>query len=152
MPMIGSPLVASRPAPVRPVRIPEPVKAAITTMVEQGLDFVTAGQQHGVTPRRMREWLGRSETIAFLRKERARFRQSACAANEAFLVAIRAGENSMAAVNAIKVLEQIADTEVAKPSNAPSPGVTIRIINQQPQPAPIDVTPTPPRIIDAGEE
>jgi hypothetical protein len=39
---------------------------------------------------------------------------------------------------------------MAKPANAPSPGVTIRIVHQT-QPAPIDVTPTPPRIIDAGE-
>jgi hypothetical protein len=142
--MIGSPLVASRPEPVRPVRLPQAVKDAITTMVEEGLDFASAGQQHGVQAQRMRKWLGRSEAIAFLRKERARFRQSACAANEHFLCAIRSGDNSMAAVNAIKVLEQISDAEVARPSNAPSPGVTIVIR------APVDITP-PAKVIEAGE-
>jgi len=52
---------------------------------------------------------------------------------------------------AVRALEQLADGEVARPSNALSPGVTIRIINQV-QPAPIDVTPAPARIIDAGEQ
>jgi hypothetical protein len=149
MPMIGSPLVASRPASVRPARLPEAVKAAITSMVEQGLDFVAAGQQHGVTAQMMRRWLGRGEAIAFLRKERARFRATVCAANDAYLVGIRSGDNSMAAVRAIQVLEGLADAEMAKPANAVSPGVTIRIVHQT-QPAPIDVTPS--RIIDAGEE
>jgi hypothetical protein len=57
-------------------------------------------------------------------------------------------ENKNAAVAAAKALEQISDIEVARPSNAPSPGVTIRIINQAP--APIDITPRP-LLTDAGE-
>src|SRR5262249_4618319 len=96
-------------------------------------------------------WLGRAEAINYLRKERARFRATVCAQNEFVLAEIRDDRdgNQMARVHAVRALEQLADTEVARPSNAPSPGVTIRIINQAPQPAPIDVTPT--RIIDAGE-
>jgi hypothetical protein len=124
--MIGSPLVASRPAPVRPARVPERVKQAIVTMVETGADFVAAGQQHGVSAHMMRRWLGRSEAIAYLRKQRAQFRAAACAANEAFLVAIRGGDNSMAAVHAIRALEQLAD-KVARPSTAPQPGIRLTI-------------------------
>ena len=146
MPMIGSPLVASRSAPVRPVRLPQAIKDTIVTMVESGANFIVAGQQHGVTPRRMREWLGRPEAISFLRKTRAQFRAAACAGNEHFLVAIRSGDNSMAAVNAIKVLEQISDTEVARPSNAPSPGVTI-VIRAPVEQTIRDVTPA----IDASD-
>ena len=71
---------------------------------------------------------------------------SACAANEAYLVAIRSGDNSMAAVNVIKVLEQISDNEVARPSNSPSPGVTIVIREAR---SAIDITPA--KVIDAGE-
>ena len=150
MPMIGSPLVASRPAPVRAVRIPEKVRHAITAMVEEGLDFVSAGKQHGVTAQMMRRWLDRAEAIAFLRQARSRFRQSACAANEAYLVAIRSGDNSAAAVHAIRTLEQLADNELARPSNVPDArGVTIRIVNVAPQPALIDITPRPP-LIDAS--
>jgi hypothetical protein len=153
MPMIGSPLVASRPAPVRAARVPQAIRAAITTMVEEGEDFVSAGKRHGVTAQMMRRWLGRSEAITYLRKERARFRLSACAANEAYLVAIRAGDNSAAAVHAIRTLEQLADTEVARPSNSPSPGVTIVIRHARADDA-IDITPpakVPPQIIEAGE-
>jgi hypothetical protein len=149
MPMIGSPLTASRPAPVRPVRIPEPVKAAIITMVEEGLDFVAAGKRHDVTARRMREWLGRSEAIAFLRKQRAQFRAAACAANEAFLIAIRAGDNSAAAVHAIRTLEQLADHEMTRPSNALGPGIQIVIRHAPAEPPIRDVTPA--KVIDAGD-
>ena len=31
----------------RTVRVPEKVRLAITTMVEEGLDFVAAGKRHG---------------------------------------------------------------------------------------------------------
>src|SRR6516162_1940536 len=116
MPMIVSPLVASRPAPARPVRLPQAVKDVIVTMVESGADFISAGKQHGVQAQRMRKWLGRPECIAFLRKQRAQFRAATCAANEAFLVAIRAGDNSAAAVHAIRTLEQLSDSEVTRPS------------------------------------
>jgi transposase-like protein len=136
VPMFGTPVVSSRPEPVRAARIPEAVKLAITTMVEEGEDFISAAKRHGVTAQMMRRWLGRAEAISFLRKERSRFRQSACAANEAYLVAIRAGDNSAAAVHAIRTLEQLADNEVA-------------VIRQEARP--IDITPRPSQIIDAGE-
>jgi hypothetical protein len=112
--MFGTPFVASRPEPVRAARIPEAVKLAITTMVEEGEDFISAGKRHGVTAQMMRRWLGRAEAISFLRKERSRFRLSACAANEAYLVSIRSDDNSAAAVHAIRT-----------PSNAVSrPSIT----------------------------
>jgi hypothetical protein len=149
MPMIGSPLVASRPAPMRPVRLPQAVRDAITTMVEEGEDFVSAGKRHGVTAQMMRRWLGRSEAISFLRETRKRFRQCACAANESYLVAIRSGDNSMAAVRAIQVLEQISDSEIARPSSAPSPGVTIVI--REARPVSIDPIDISGKVIDAGD-
>jgi len=127
MPMVGSPLVASRPEPARPVRLPQAVKDVITAMVEEGLPWTAAAQQHGVQLQRMRKWFGRPETIAYLRAARARFRQCALAGNEHYLVAIRGGDNAMAAVAAIKTLEQISDTEVGRPLRDVSPGVTIVI-------------------------
>jgi hypothetical protein len=51
----------------------------------------------------------------------------ACAQNEAYLIAIRSGDNSMAAVRAIQVLEGLADTEVARPSNT-APGIVLRLV------------------------
>jgi len=127
MPMFGTPVAASRPEPVRAVRVPERVRLAITTMVEEGLDFVAAGKRHGVSAQGMRRWLGRAEAISFLRAERSRFGQCACAQNEAYLIAIRSGDNSMVAVRAIQVLEGLADTEVARPSNT-APGIVLRLV------------------------
>lgn len=123
-------------------------------MVEEGLDFVSAGRQHGVQAQRMRKWLGRPEAIRFLRAERSRFRQCACAGNEAHLVAIRGGENSAAAVHAIRTLEQLSDNEIARPSNAPSPGIVLRVVNlvQDAKARPtIDVTPAKLPLIDVGD-
>ena len=151
MPMFGTPVVASRPEPVRAARVPQAVKLAIVDMVELGIDFVAAGKQHGVTAQMMRRWLGRAEAISFLRQERSRFRQSACAQNEAFLVAIRAGDNSMAAVRAIQVLEGLDEQgSLRRVGEVQTPGIVLKIVNltQAPQPAPIDITPRPP-IIDA---
>jgi hypothetical protein len=150
MTMIGSPLVASRPEPVRAIRVPEKVRLAITDMVELGDDFVSAGKRHGVSAQMMRRWLGRSEAISFLRKERSRFRQSVCAQNEFVLAEIRNDRdgNQMARVHAVRALEQLADTEVARPSTAPTPGITLVI--HQPQSAPI-VDITLAKVIDAGD-
>jgi hypothetical protein len=150
--MFGTPVVSSRPEPVRPARVPEPVKQAIVTMVETGADFVAAGKQHGVTAQMMRRWLGRSEAITYLRKERSRFRQSVCAQNEYVLADIRDHAlNSMSRVHAVRTLEQLADGEVARPSNAVSPGVTI-VIRQAPESAPRDITPRPPQALEADEQ
>jgi hypothetical protein len=150
MPMIGSPLVASRPAPVRPVRLPQAVKDVIITMVDEGLAWTTAAQQHGVQLQRMRKWLGRTECIGFLRQQRARFRATVCAQNEFTLAQIRDDHegNQMARVHAVRALEQLTDNEVARPSNAPQPGIQIVIRHE---PAPIDITPRPAQVIDAGE-
>jgi hypothetical protein len=104
-----------------------------------------------VTAQMMRRWLGRAECISFLRKERSRFRQSACAQNEAYLVAIRAGDNSMAAVRAIQTLERLDETPVQRSGEPASPGVTIRIVNVSSPLPPVNITPEPRQIIDAGE-
>jgi len=151
MPMFGTPVVASRPESVRAARVPQAVKLAIVDMVELGINFVAAGKQHGVTAQMMRRWLGRAECISFLRQERARFRQSACAQNEAFLVAIRSGDNSMAAVRAIQVLEGLDEgASLRRSGDVQTPGIVLKIVNVSPQP--IDITPRPSQIIDADEQ
>ena len=99
----------------------------------------------------MRRWLGRAECIAFLRKERSRFRQSACAQNESILCSIRDDRdgNQMARVRAVQVLEQLDDVEPSPAAELPSPGIVIRVVTVAPPPAPVDVT--PPKVIDASE-
>ena len=104
MPMFGTPVVASRREPARAVRLPEGVRLAIIDMIELGDDFISAGKRHGVKAQVMRRWLGRAECISFLRKERARFRQSVCAQNEFVLAEIRddSDGNQMARVHAVR--------------------------------------------------
>jgi hypothetical protein len=144
MPMFGTLIAASRREPARAVRLPEGIKRVIIEMVETGADFISAAKSNGLQPQTMRRWLGRAECINFLRKERARFRATVCAQNEYVLADIRDHAlNSMSRVHAIRTLEQLADSEVAKRSNAPSPGVCIRILSVTSVPEP------PPKVIDA---
>jgi len=160
MPMFGTPIAASRREPARAVRLPEGVRLAIIEMVETGADFINAAKSNGLQPQTMRRWLGRAECIRFLRKERARFRATVCAQNEAILAQIRddCDGNQMARVHAIKTLEQLdEDASLRRSGELPTPGVTIRIVNVVPQPAfgnvtPVDITPRPSsQIIDADE-
>jgi hypothetical protein len=155
MPMFGTPIAASRREPARAVRLPEVVRLAIIEMVETGADFISAAKSNGLQPQTMRRWLGRAECINFLRKERARFRATVCAQNEAVLAQIRDDRdgNQMARVHAIKTLEQLdEDASLRRSGELPTPGVTIRILNVVPSAASVDVKPSPaPQIIDAGE-
>jgi hypothetical protein len=128
--MFGTPVVASRPESVRAARVPQAVKLAIVDMVELGDDFVSAGKRHGVTAQMMRRWLGRAEAITYLRAERSRFRQSVCAQNESYLVAIRGGDNSMAAVRAIQVLEGLDEQgSLRRVGSEQTPGIVLKIVN-----------------------
>jgi hypothetical protein len=143
---ISTPIAASGHLPKRETRVPKHVKTAILAMIEDGCDFIAAARLVGLKPDSMRRWLGRAETLSYLREQRKRFRASVCAGNEYALAEIRdTAENSVARVNAVKVLEQI--DENADPrhaSNTIVPGVTLRIVNvvapsaQRPT---IDVTP-----------
>jgi hypothetical protein len=73
------------------------------------------------------------------------------------LCGIRDAADNMPAVNAIKTLEMIDAEAVARPVGQTSPGIVIRFVTQAVTqapplaPQPIDITPKPPQIIDAGE-
>jgi hypothetical protein len=128
----------------RAKRIPQGVKAACLLMIEEGVDFITAAKANGLQPDTMRRWLHRPEVMGFLRRERAAFRQAVCAANESVLAEIRDDRegNQMARVHAVKTLEQLEDSEVAKPGNVQTPGIVI-VISPAPEPPIVDVTPEP---------
>jgi hypothetical protein len=154
---ITAPFAASGPCSQteRLRQIPQSVRAAALKMIYEGCDLVAAAQASNLRPDTLRRWLHRAELVGFLRRERAAFRQAICSGNEHRLVQIadEPGGNAMAKVNAIKCLEDMNEEGLLRRTNElPSPGVTIRILNIAPQPAPIDVTPKPLRIIDAGEQ
>jgi hypothetical protein len=149
MPMFGTPIAASRREPARAVRLPEGVKLAIIEMVETGTDFISAAKSNGLQAQTMRRWLGRAECIRFLRQERARFRATVCAQNEAYLVAIRSGDNSMAAVRAIQVLEGLDEQGSLRRAGDTQPGISLRIVNVTSAPAAIEAAKVP--LIQADE-
>jgi hypothetical protein len=143
---ISTPIAASGVrSPEHARRIPQAVRSACLQMIHEAVDFITAAKANGLRPDTLRRHLHRPEVVGFIRRERAAFGLAICAANEAVLAEIRdKGENAMARVRAVQVLEGIEDGQVAKQSNAPAPGVTVRIVNvvaPDTQATTIDVTP-----------
>jgi hypothetical protein len=114
-------------------------------MVHEGCDLVAAARASGLRPDTLRRHLHRIVTIGFIHRERKAFRAALCSSNEYFLGEIRSGDNSMAAVNAIKVLEQLDDEQHRAGSDAQVAGITIQIVNNVAADAPA-------KVIDATDE
>jgi hypothetical protein len=147
---VNLPFAASSPRELsdKPRPIPKSVQLACLYMIHQGIDFVAAARANNIKPDTLRRHLSRGETLAYIRRERAAFRQSICAANEFYLAAIRNNsENEMARTKAISLLEQIDDQAIDRPSRDVTPGITIRVLSIAPQP--VDITPL--KAIDAGD-
>jgi hypothetical protein len=140
----------------RPRPIPANVKATIHLMVwgtdadpDRPLDLIPACAVVGITPFVMRRYLDRPQVIAHLRAEQRKRREVDCCGNSAALKRARdTSLNGMVVVASVRALDGI-QAEDAGRAHAPSPGVTIRIVHQTPQPAPIDITPRAP-IIDGS--
>jgi hypothetical protein len=151
---VVAPLAASSREPQKPRRLPKPIRNALVLMVrgdEDGrvIDFIAAAKRCGVAPDVMRRWLDRGEARQFLRNERQAWRAAICAANEIALRKIRDGENAMASVRAVQVLEQLDTEQRHAGAFAPVAGFCIVIGDKvwtppsPPQKPTIDVTPAP---------
>ena len=104
------------------------LRAAITHMIESGDNFVDAGAKEGLSARAMRKAFGRGHVLAYVRQRRQEFRASLCAANEHRLAALRdQDENRAAAVQAVRVLERISETDDVRPVTPSAPGLVIVI-------------------------
>jgi hypothetical protein len=148
---------APREPDKRPRPIPADVKAVIHLMVwgddanpdALPLDLIAACAAADVKPYRMRRYLDRPAVIAHLRAEHRKFREVVCCGNTAALRRVRdTSPNGMAIVASCRALDG-SQAEDAGRADAPSPGVTIRIVTAAP--APIDITPRP-SLIDADEQ
>ena len=117
-----------------PLRITRRVKAAIEAMVNSGAKLDDAAREAGMTTRALRLALQKPHVLAVYRAQCDVLRNAHRARNIHRLAQIRDAEDNMPAVNAIKALEQLGDEQTNKP-NAPSPGVTIRIVNVTATPA-----------------
>ena len=121
----------------RPAPIPKAVKEVIKLMVfgtgddSLPMGFIEASKLAGVRPDRMRRWLDRPSVINLLRSERRTWRALICSGNESALRRVRDGENAMASVRAIQVLEQIDAEQVQTKSGiVTQPGISIVIVNE----------------------
>jgi hypothetical protein len=115
-------------------RITPRVKAAIDGIVHDAMTWQEAANANGLTARTMRLALERPHVMAYYKAQCQVLRSSHHATNIHRLAQIRDADDNMPAVNAIKALEQINDEQTNK-TNAPSPGVTIRIVNVTATPA-----------------
>jgi hypothetical protein len=154
---ITAPFAASGPrSPTkRPRGIPPSVRAACLKLVwddDEQCDLVVAARASGLRPDTLRRWLLRPEVVGLVLRERAAKRLALCARNETVLAQIRdRGGNEMARVNAVKALEQLDEqAPSSRAANLPTPGIVLKIVSVTPQPAPIDITPRQPQIIDIG--
>jgi hypothetical protein len=118
------------------------LRRALDAMVWDGLEYPDAARTHNFHVRSMRQALGRPHVQAYLRTERQVLRESLSPRNIHRLREIRDAADNMPAIQAIRTLEQLGDEQSAAGSGAShSPGVTIVIRNEAPQPPTIDVTP-----------
>lgn len=126
----------------RPPRVHGKLATAIDLIVFDGADLQTAAAGAGLTTYTLRQAFGRPHVIAHLKSRRDVFRAAVNGQNILRLAQIRDAANNMPAVNAIKVLEQIADEQTnASPSH--SPHLTIKIVQSAPDfPNQKDVSPT----------
>jgi hypothetical protein len=116
------------------------------------LDLIAACAAAGVKPYRMRRYLDRPSVIAYLRAEHRKFREVVCCGNTAALRKVRqTSENGMAIVAAVRALDGSQADDTVRANAVDQRGVCIRIVTVAPQPQPIDITPRPSPIIDAGD-
>ena len=132
-----------------PGKVTGRLRAALLDMVWKGSRRDDAAKANSMSIHGLREALRKPHVKAFYLAELGVLRESERPKTFHRLCDLRdQDENKNAAVAAAKVLEQISDAEVVRPSNSPTPGVTIVIR------APVEQTirnVTTAKVIDAGE-
>jgi hypothetical protein len=136
-----------------PGKVTGRLRAALLDMVWKGSRRDDAAKANNMSIHGLREALRKPHVKAFYLAELGVLRESERPKTFHRLCSLRdQDENKNAAVAAAKALEQISDEPLRSNPTVTSPGVIIRVLVPQPaQPAPIDITATPARIIDAGE-
>lgn len=148
-------LPASTPAPPKPsreLRVTGKVRAAIDAMVWRGLKRADAAQQAGLKDNSLYVALSRPDVKSYYLGQLEVLRTSERARNIHRLVEIRDKADNMPAVNAIKMLEQLADEPANAARAQQSPGLVIVVQGDAQVVAAqrelIDVTPAPAAPID----
>lgn len=115
------------------LQIGKKLKAALDLMVWQGKRWNEAARAVDFEGSSMRKALERPHVQAYLRAQKQVFRASVSCRNISVLEEIRdSGENQMARLGAVKLLEQIDEQAQATASAGKSAGVTIQILQVMP--------------------
>jgi hypothetical protein len=157
------PIVSSGPREPdrRPRPIPPKIKAVVHNLIwgddanpdAMPMNLIDACAAAGVAVFVARRFLDRPQVLAHLRGEQRKRREVDCCGNSAALRRVRdTSDNGMAVVASVRALDGLQAEDGARADAiSDARGITLRIIHQPPQPAPIDITPRPAQIIDAGE-
>jgi hypothetical protein len=131
------------------LRITKRIREAVDTMVTRGIAYDAAAREHGIATRHMRLALSKPHVSAYYQAQLQVLRGARAARNFHRLCEIADRQDNMPAVQALRTLEMLGDEQTTRPT-APSPGISIRIVNVASPPAPMDIK-SAPRIIDADE-
>lgn len=113
----------------KPGKVTGKLAIAIDYMIEEGLHWDKAAAKAELHVRTMRLALQRPHVVSYLKAKREVFRVHASTANIHRLVEMRdQDENKMAAVTAIKALEQIGESEQVSRGSQALPGLQIVIV------------------------
>jgi hypothetical protein len=131
------------------LRITKRIREAVDTMVTRGIAYDAAAREHGIATRHMRLALSKPHVSAYYQAQLQVLRGARAARNFHRLCEIADRQDNMPAVQALRTLEMLGDEQANKPS-APSPGISIRIVNVSTPPPPMDIK-AGPRVIDAEQ-
>lgn len=116
------------------LRVSGKLREAIEVSITEGLPWPEAAQKVGLTTRAMRKALDKPHVLRHIRERKAQFRAEISTRNEHRLGELRdQNDNRMAAVAAIKTLEQLERDDRAAPaaSRHVIPGVVV-VVQSQP--------------------
>lgn len=112
----------------KPLKVTGKVSEALDLMIFEGMRWADACLKVGMPKRTARAAIDRPHVLQELRRRKQVFRADVSAANILKLAEIRdQTDNRMAALGAIKALEQIDEESEQRSANRSAPGVTIVI-------------------------
>lgn len=113
--------------PKRPPRVTPELVVACKAIVWEGQELDQAASSAGLTTRALRLALQRPHVLAFLKEEREVLLAVARAQNIHHAIEVRRGDNAMARLGAIKVIEAQTDHQPGQ-GVAREPGLVIQIV------------------------
>jgi hypothetical protein len=121
------------------------VRTAIDAMVFDRCTRAEACQRAGLQERSLYLAFEKPEVAAYFNKQLEVLRAGERPQNIHRLTQIRDACNNMPAVQAVRLLEQLDQDAISRPSaNRPTPGVVINVVSASPSPPVIDVMPFAP--------